>query len=343
MKNIINLHVICLALFAVSCDNPSVFIVEQNDSYTLDSEVINVDMPKKNGYNTSNFIKREGAEEIVLTATFAEEAFQLANNEIPLVFKLRRELEKGTKFIFVPDDELMKRYTGKKDGFTPFPENAFESLEFTIPSGVKEFKTSLQLSNIENLLSHPETGLLSAFRLKPTEDNGDITVSAKSEALYIKLNFSKLNNSENVSLSPRTPSGAEVNSDLITPKSNNTVAPALLSRLFDGDYSRQNYWLKSKSGYYLELSLAEIMKVSGVVFYTNNTNKKSIRSVKVEVSDDGGETWFEQGSIVSPTPLRVLNVAFNAPVEVNRVRFSDFISHSDYVDIYEMEIYKVVE
>ncbi|MCE9107339.1 hypothetical protein [Bacteroides pyogenes] len=342
MKNIFNLFMIGWALLAVACDDPSVEIVEQNNSYKLDPNAIYVDMPEKFGYNTSNLIRNEGGAEVVLYASEVGGEIQLPVTEIPLVFKLKRSLKQATKFVFSPDEELMKLYTGVKEGFKPFPENTFSGMEFTIPSGTTDYTAVIRIKGIAELNQKP--GFLTAYRLQPVAGGDtDIKVSESSKALYIKLKFSLLKDEENVSL--RKNLGEDWNkipSSLITPQSD--YQPGRLPYIVDGQkyYWSSNWWIPGGGSETLELAFTK-QKVGGIVFYTNSSYQKVIRSVRVSVSEDDGASYFDQG-YVEPEKTNMVYIAFNKPVEINKIKFSNFESwnFSDpYVDIHEVEVYTV--
>ncbi len=339
MKNIFNLSMLVPALLAVACNDPAVEIVEQNNSYKLDPNAIHVDMPEKLGYNTSNLVRNESGAEIVLYTS--ETA---ADVDVPLVFKLKRGLKQATKFVFSPDEELLKLYTGAKEGFKPFPENAFSGLEFTVPPGVTDYTATIKLQAAAGLNDKP--GYLSAYRLKPlSEGDTDIRVSSGSEALYLKLKFSSLKNGENVKLVENMVEGwSQLPSRQITPESG--YQTGRLSSLLDGrkaNWWDSNWWIPGNGTETLELGFAK-QKVGGMVFYTNSNNQKVIRSVRISVSEDGGTGYFDQGVVKPQKTSKVVRIAFNEPVEINKIKFSNFESWNDsdpYVDIHEVEIYTV--
>lgn len=344
MRNIFNLSIAGLALLAVACDDPSVEIVEQNNSYKLDQNAIHVDMPERFGHNTSNLIRNEGGTEAVLYASEIEGEIQIPVTEIPLVFKLKRNLKQATRFVFSPDEELMKLYTGVKEGFKPFLENAFSGMEFTIPPGITDYRTTIRLQEgITGLNQKP--GFLSSYRLKPLSGgDADIKVSEASEALYIKLRFSSLKNEENVSLAESIEDDwNQIPSSQVTPASD--YQAGRLSYILDGqkDYWwTSNWWIPGGGAETLELGFAK-QKVAGVVFYTNSQQQKVIRSVRVSVSEDGGATYFNQG-VVQPERAMVVYIAFDEPVEINKIKFSNFESWNamaPYIDIHEVEVYTV--
>lgn len=318
MRNIFNLSIAGLALLAVACDDPSVEIVEQNNSYKLDPNAIHVDMPEKFGHNTSNLIRNEGGTEAVLYASEIEGEIQIPVTEIPLVFKLKRKLKQATKFVFSPDEELMKLYTGVKEGFKPFPENAFSGMEFTIPPGITDYRTTIRLQEgIAGLNQKP--GFLSSYRLKPLSGgDADIKVSEASKGLYIKLKFSLLKDGENVSLAESIEDDwNKIPSNQITPESN--YQAGRLPNIVDGQKYpwSANWWVPGGGSETLELGFAK-QKVAGVVFYTNSSYQKVIRSVRVSVSEDGGANYFNQG-IIRPEKARMVYVAFKEPVEINKI------------------------
>ncbi len=349
MKNRFNLSMLCLALFAVACDKPDVEIVEQNNSYKLDPYAIYVDMPEKFGYNTFNLIRNESGAEVVLYASEEDGEIELPVTEIPLTFKLKRGLKQAAKFVFSPDEELMKLYTGVKEGFKPFPENAFSGMEFTVPPGVTSYTTTIKLQKTAELSG--KTGFLSAYRLKLLSEgkDADIKVSLKTEALYLKLKISSLKNGTNIRLAEKIGKGSrQLPSNQITPKSD--YQTGRLHYLLDGQkYSwmsyNNNWWIPGGGTETLELGFAK-QKVGGIVFYTYGRDHKRIRSVQVSVSEDDGATYFDQGT-VTPQEKDTVIIVFNKPVEIDKIKFSNFVSWNSsssdsYVDIHEIEVFSTI-
>lgn len=343
MRNIFNLSIIAgLALLAVACDDPSVEIVEQNNSYKLDPNAIHVDMPKKFDHNTSNLIRNESGIEVVLYASEVGGGVQLPVTEIPLVFKLKRGLKQATKFVFSPDEELLKLYAGVKEGFKSFPENTFSGMEFTIPPGVTDYTATIKLQEIAELNQKP--GFLTAYRLQPVSGgDADIKVSEVSKALYIKLKFSLLQNEDNVSLIEDIEDDwKKLPSHQITPESD--YQSGRLSYILDGQksYWSSNWWIPGGGAKTLELGFAK-QKICGIVFYTYSRQQKFISSVRVSVSEDNGASYFDQG-VVEPERKNIVHIAFDEPVEINKIKFSNFESWNSsdpYVDIHEVEVYTV--
>lgn len=339
MKNILKLAIVGLALLVVACANPDIEIVEHNDSYELDPNEIHVDMPQKLDYNVSNIIKNEGRTEVVL---YALENGKESVAEIPLVFRLKRSLQKATTFVFSPESELIKLYTGIKEGFNPFPDNAFSGMEFTIPAGVTAYTTTIRLQDGIDFSKKP--GFLSAYRLKPTSGDDNVKPSVSSEILFIKLKFSLLRNGNNISL---VDADIENNynklpSNKIILKSN--YQSAHLSTLVDGQKNSwsSNWWIPGNGEETLELGFDK-QKVGAIVFYTCSAHQKLIRSLRVWVSEDKGASYFDQG-VVKPEMLQKVCVTFKDPVEIDKIKFSNFESWNTsdpYIDIHEIEVYTV--
>ncbi|TYK34135.1 hypothetical protein ACTMKN_04645 [Bacteroides pyogenes] len=347
MKNIFNLSMLCLALLAVACDKPDVEIVEQNNSYKLDPNAIYVDMPEKFGYNTFNLIRNESGAEVVLYASEEDGKIELpVTTDISLTFKLKRGLKQAAKFVFSPDEELMKLYTGVKEGFKPFPENAFSDMEFTVPPGVTSYTTKIKLQKTAEL--NGKSGFLSAYRLKLLSEDKDaeIKVSLKTEALYIKLKLSSLKNGTNISLAEKIGKGSrQLPSNQITPKSD--YQTGRLHYLLDGQkfFWSSNWWIPGGGTETLELGFAK-QKVGGIVFYTYGRARKRIRSVQVSVSEDDGATYFDQGT-VTPQEKDTVIIVFNKPVEIDKIKFSNFVSWNSsssdsFVDIHEIEVFSTI-
>ncbi|MBR6433388.1 MAG: hypothetical protein IKS70_03150, partial [Bacteroides sp.] len=105
-------------------------------------------------------------------------------------------------------------------------------------------------------------------------------------------------------------------------------------------WSTYNWWIPGGGTETLELGFAK-QKVGGIVFYTYSKNQKFIRSVQVSVSEDDGSTYFVQGTVI-PSATDTVYIAFNKPVEINKIKFSNFESWNSsdsFVDIHEIEVY----
>lgn len=337
MKNIIKILSVGISLFIASCSNPDVEIVEFNSSYKLDPNVTEVDMPEEFIYNPSNLIRSESGSDFLLNAMMEEGNVSIAENLIKIDFRIKRPLKKETTLKFVANDELLKRYDGDKIGFIPFPEDAFSGMEFTIPEGAKSFTTELKIKNPELLTQEP--GYLSAYSLEiKSGEESDVEISKSSKVFFIKLKFSPLKDEQNIGLLNYIPrEWKKIPNNTVKAKSN--YASGHVYKVVDGytGYWHPNWWVPSNGGETLYLEFPK-NKIVGIVFYTYHTNEsKAIKSVNIHVSEDG-INYYNQGK-VEPRMMQKVCVSFTKPVEISSIKFSDFISYADFIDITEVELY----
>lgn len=98
-----------------------------------------------------------------------------------------------------------------------------------------------------------------------------------------------------------------------------------------------NWWVPSHSQHWLTLHF-ETTKVKGIVIATKYP--KYITSLRVSVSQDGGVTMVEQGTVTTEENYFELKIAFDKPVEINAVKLDQFVGAKDYVDVLEVEMVK---
>lgn len=203
-KNIIKLWALATILVAASCGNDTEVITE-DPTYTLDPNEVYVDMPEKFVYNADNILYSEDA-----AATFAvllDDGVPTAEiTSFPVTVRLRRALSTELTVTFTKDDTLLEKYTGEKEGFLTFPEDAFSGLSVTIPAGQTSVTSTVTLSNLTALTD--TKGYLSAYKL--TTDNSEVKLSSTLKPLYVKATVAEKPKAPYTLLDAVDPSWVEV-------------------------------------------------------------------------------------------------------------------------------------
>lgn len=338
--SILSLFALGVVALATSCRDKGVEIVEQDPSYTLDANVISVDIPAPFVFNDNNIVRYNGSTELFANAKVdASSVVTMANNTIDLSFTLRRPFATDTEFVLEEDRSLLDEYRGVKTDFREFPANAVSGLRFTIPQGQTSFTTRLTIADLSQLTSLP--GYLTAYRLRPAQEVQKLQISESAKTFYLKVRVKP------------TPLGSPTNASLSTGiegtwnKLNNTqmrvdqgtgVTSTSIASLIDG--ARVRSWYGTAGGSSLiNFTFTRPRTVAGLVVYSRYP-LYALRKFKIQAAEDE-VTWAPQGEITNTGGLTAFYVKFATPIETDKLRLYDFEAlQSDRTFITEeIEIY----
>lgn len=324
-------------LVLTSCER-KVEVVESDDSYTLDKNVVHVEIPKKFNFNPNNIISFVGAAEVILPISLDGTTASMDNTIIPVKIKLKRALTDDATLIFEEDRELLKSYTGEQLGYHEFPAGTFGATNVTIPKDVTDFESQLNIKDFSKLIEKP--GYLTAFRMKIKNSAPDTQVSTINYSLYVKASISPLKVQDNVDVVYNLPSGfTKIPSGNL--KLNSNYKADRLGALNDGSTWSGNWWVQGGSDTYLKIEFPK-SKVGGIRITRASGNPKAIKNVEVSASLDSGKTAFSQGTIVnSNTSASSFVITFKEPLEINSVVLSKFLGVEEYMDIHEIEVFTI--
>lgn len=116
--------------------------------------------------------------------------------------------------------------------------------------------------------------------------------------------------------------------------SSNYEAERASTRLTDGR-TDDSWYVRYQSGAYLDIRF-NMANVKAVVLNVPGRYKQ-FKSVTVEVSDDGGNTWIDQGTVQIDRYYSTTFLEFRQPVVINAIRLKEFVPI--YVDYGEQYYY----
>lgn len=338
--SILSLLALGVVAVATSCRDKEVEIVEQDSSYTLDANVISVDIPTPFVFNDNNIVRYNGSMELFANAKVdASSEVTMVNNTIDLSFTLRRPFTEPTEFVLEEDRSLLDGYRGVKVDFREFPENVLSGLRFTIPEGQTKFSTRLTINNISQLTSLP--GYLTAYRLRPAQAVEKLQISESAQVFYLKVRVkpTPLGSPTNVSLS----TGIEgtwnkLNNTQMRVDQGTGVTSNSIASLIDGVRVRSWYGTAGSSNQ-INFTFTRPRTVAGLVVYFRYP-LYALRKFKIQAAEDE-VTWAPQGEITNTGGLTAFYVKFATPIETDKLRLYDFEAlQSDRTFITEeIEIY----
>lgn len=175
-----------------------------------------------------------------------------------------------------------------------------------------------------------------ALPLKMTISSGEATIK-NHFVLHVSLSdVEALPNGNNVSVATSTPAGTTISGSSLTLYSD--YATSSLYKLNDGSSYSYNWWVPSGEDHYLAIGLTETMMVKSVIFDLSYWGGKRLKSVKVLVSNNSGSTYVEQGIAEFSSGSNKAIVVFDTPVNINFIKFKDFIGYDSYIDLYEVKV-----
>lgn len=339
----VNYRIIPLLFFILlsgAC-NREVTVVEFNDTYEIDKDYVSVDIPQKFNYNPNNIILYVGATEVRLTYRYDETtgSVEMPNKSIPVKIKLKKALPEPVNIVFKENKELLQNYTGEQLGYKDFPQGTFADAKITLPAGQTLIEGSIELKNVEAFRENP--GYLTGLEMTLEKAGDNVVISKINYALYVKVNKSDLEDGDNIEFKTELPQGL-VELDRKNIRAESDYASGHLWKMFDGN-SWSNWWVKPKSEYDLVLRFPEA-KVGAILILTNNIwDLKTLKSVKVAISADNGNTFYRQGEVmVDDNRTRYVYVKFIKPYEINTIRLYEFDGYNEEaIDIHELNIYAV--
>lgn len=324
-----------------ACSKPEVEIVEQDNTYGLDKDIISVEIPEKMDYNPDNIVRVQSSKEVVLMANVRDNASSIAVNQIPVAIRLRRPLSHDLKIVFKEDRDKLNEYDGEQLGYKAFPEGSLGEMTVTIPAGETNVQEVFKLASTDKFTEEP--GYLTALSMTTAGGADNPVISAHNSALFLKVNLSALAPMQNTSLVGRMEElGTEIVPNVAGSSNNSSAGNA--RGVFWGRLGTQ-FWVQEGSDTYLQGNF-EKTKVGGFIFVSARGYKnKTLKAMRIEVSEDGGENFVYQGHIRLSSPSLNAYIKFDTPVDIDAIRLSEFETFSNdpgdmYVDVNSMHIIK---
>lgn len=340
------------ALFGLAgCSKPSTEIVEADYSYTLDKNVISVEMPEKFVHNPSNLVASTTDEEVLVVLNNKTLPEGKDDYTFQASVKLKRPMDAPVKVVFKLNAEQTAIYkSGLGDDFAELAEGSIEGLEFSIPDGVTSFTTNLTLKNAREILN-TQKSLCGVFSLYMVGEQDGVMISKHSDDLYVKVFTSVLVSKPNVSIV----SGYYVpnNWKLVDHTKVRAASNYLNNRvslIVDGNskWGAPNWWAPSKGLTDTDAILALYFDEAKIVGFrvVQNNPPKTLKSFDVGVSVDNGQTNYAWGHIAdSQAYTTSLIIKFNEPELINTILLYNLMSNKpgndSYIDIHEIEVYTV--
>lgn len=190
MNKLNSILTLALSFLLLACSKPTIEIVEQNNSYTLDPKVTDVFMPDKLGFNPSNLIRLTSSI-VEINAQIdirnREQGLELDAEQIVLNLELKKPLKTASKVLIQENRELLKEYAGDKAGKLAFPNGVITTTEFIIPAGVTSHQVNLDMADLTELSDL--SGYLTAYSLilEPGEGEEEVLLTKSSQSLFISL------------------------------------------------------------------------------------------------------------------------------------------------------------
>lgn len=338
--SIFSLLALSMVAMATSCKDKGVEIVEQDPSYTLDANVISVDIPKPFIFNDNNIVRHNGSTDLLLNAKVdPSSTVTMATNTIDLTFTLRRPFATATEFVLEEDKSLLDEYRGVKTDFRELPENTVSGLRFTIPPGQTSFTTRLTIDNLSQLTNVP--GYLTAYRLKPAQEVQKLQISETAKTFYLKVRVkpTPLGSPTNaVATTGIESSWTKVINTHMRLEQGGGTASTSLNMLTDGAKIRS--WVSQASpSSFIGFTFTRPRTVVGMAISARNVGY-GIKKMKIEVAEDE-LTWSPQGELTNINTATAYYVKFNTPVETDKLRFYflEAFQTNRNVFIEEIEIY----
>ncbi|MBR8764269.1 hypothetical protein IX335_001497 [Porphyromonas levii] len=325
----------------LGCKQPEVEIVEFNDSYTLDKNVISVEMPKKFVYDSSNIVKVEGNIEACLFAEVKDGVSNVDSKTIDIRFRLRKPMDKPVKLRIREDRALLSKYPDPDtiEEYQPFPKGSLKEYDIVIPAGKVIHDAQIELDDATKFVD--DAGYLTALGVSLVEEDLAIALSKNNSVFFVKVEvLPNLINEDNVHVSDRQLSKNPVRNAVYSSNFRPDLVP-----LLEKDNYRTVWWVQEGSDSYLEIKFDMTLVTSGKMKCNLNSKSKTIKKVKIEVSNDGGVTFVEQGYLEVPKAGWYTYFVFDTPQEINAIRFSEFETYSTdpkdrYVDFCNISIFQ---
>lgn len=338
--NIYSLLLLGLIASVASCRDKGVEIVEQDPSYTLDANVISVDIPKPFVFNDNNIVRYDGSSTELLTTAKVKDNSEVTMNtsSFELNFTLRRPFTEPTDFVLEEDKALLENYRGVKAGFKDLPANTVSGLSFTIPKDQTNFRITLQVQNLPQLNTMP--GYLTAYRLRPAKAVEKLQISETAQVFYLKIRVrpTPLGNPNNVMEGTGIePSWHKLSAAHMKLDQGPGTNSSSINKLIDGNV-QTNSWYGNPSSL-INFNFTRPRTVAGIAIVTRSSSY-FVKGLKIDAAEDE-VTLASQGSVADVTPRNgVIYVKFSKPIETDKLKLYDFQGNNRYsISIEEIEIY----
>lgn len=323
-KNIIKLWALATILVATSCGNDTEVITE-DPTYTLDPNEVYVDMPEKFVYNTDNILYNDEA--ATTFAVLLEAGVPTAETtSFPITVRLRRALSTDLTVTFSKDDTLLEKYTGEKEGFLTFPDDAFSGLSITIPAGQTSVTSTVTLSNLTALTD--TKGYLSAYTLTTT--NSEVKLSSTLKPLYIKATVAEKPKAPVVVVDAVDPSWVEIPMSGLnfSPETSPIQGPeGLINWQIRATSDTRDIWAINRSGVAIPIVAIAVQTVSN----------RGIKSVTLY--DYYNDEATEIGTLTFTEHKPNLLFKFAEPRTAIAIALGDLEALNNRVDIKEIKLY----
>lgn len=345
-KHIISIiGVLVASAMLFSCKNPATEIVEFDPTYGLDPAKTNVEKPTPMDYNPNNIvIVNSGANTTVQLSYDAKTDAVKGDGQFEVSLRMRRALDKDLTVNFVLDRSLLSEYQETQIGFVDFPSGIVENFSMVIKAGKTVATQVVRLKDITALKKMP--GYLTAFKMQlPADAPKDLIASAVGNKVFLKV---KVVEASSLKLISTAPAGSAMPYFDVFPTSNfrNDGVWAISDGRYSPAHNLYSWWVENKSNTWLTLELRDANPVTGFVIYNLDSGGKSktIKSVRIEVSNDKGQTYTDFGLLELPDVRRSFGIEFEKPMDINMVRFSQFDGYSTdpgdpWIDIHEIRVF----
>lgn len=336
-KQSATLLILALGLGLQACSKEEVEIVSFTPTYTLDQNAISVDTPTPYQYNENNIIRYNGASELIFAAKLTEGGgATMASNQVTLNFTLRRPFTEATEFVLEEDRSLLDNYTENKEGFVALPEGTIEPLRFTIPANQNSASATISVTNVERLTNQP--GYLTAFRIKPVNEQATLQFSRNSDVLYLRVkvgNAGFIGGADNGALvTSKEASWSKIATNRFT---HSTTSTRAIAPLFNGSYT--DLWYDG-SQQNIDITLNETSKVNGVGFFVASGYVSSypITSVTIMAQEENSSDWVSQGQF-TPNRQSEFYIKFNQAIDAKKIRVIASGNTGSFWVLSELELY----
>lgn len=322
-------------LSVASCSSPEVEIVESNYEFSPSKDATSVDKPKPYIFKSGNFVApgegvvradflvRGDAGNLKPTSTRTQEL---------TINVLKGEVTKDLN-ITVRESQTKAAKVIREGKMKELPEGilSFDS-KVTISKGAKS--TTLHLTIPEVIAKDLEEGRYATV-LELVPEGDDFGTAEGFNEIIVTLGVNTLDHlRDNVRLIDAVPAGAKLipSEDLYASSRDNDERSDFV---LDGDKSNNlsNAWLSGQNaGNYLDISLGEEARTVKYIDvfcptynYGNQLYSTGFTKCRVQVSTNGGETYYEMGSTGElQIGQNEVIISLQTPVNVTNVRLYDF-------------------
>lgn len=238
---------------------------------------------------------------------------------------LNKEAEKELPYSLEIDNEWLS-----SKGLKALPSDAYE-LNYNNKFELNQKQNKITINFKEEIFKTLEKGLYT-LPLKPVFEDSEVKHLAGNDKFMLEVNLliQRLPDGNNIDNSDTKTEieGTYSNSEITFSSPNNTNN---LDKLNDGDA----VWYTNSGNDILIAKIPEPDEIIGIkllTYYSSNYDsyrRYSLKQVKIESANGDDDEYVEQGVFIdSDYDQEDLYIKFSEPIEVDRIRFSDFLSHT---------------